>query len=103
MNRLYLALALSTLLMLGACQKEEVDTRPALYTRVLTCETCGYSGIGADIWESPQLAKVQCRVPWDTVVEVVTEDEPMSEVRTLSTDRPNCTGWVSNDLLQPAP
>jgi len=97
MNRAYLALAFSTLLLLGACQEEEVDTRPALYSRVLTCEKCGHSGIGADIWESPALAKVQCRVPWDTVVEVVTEDQPMSEVRT------ECTGWVANTLLQPLP
>jgi hypothetical protein len=84
-------------LLLAACQQEEVDTRPALYSRVLACAECGYSGVDADIWESPQLAKVQCRVPWNTVVEVVTEDEPMSEVRTT------CTGWVANTLLQPVP
>lgn len=92
-----------TALLLVACQKEEVDTRPALYNRILTCAACGYSGIGADIWETTQLAKVQCRVPWDTEVEVVTEGEAMSEVRTLSTERPNCTGWVSNDLMSPVP
>ena len=97
MKRIHLALALTTLMLLGACQQEEVDTRPALYSRVLACDACGYSGVGADIWQSTALAKVQCRVPWGTVVEVVTEDTPMSEVRT------DCTGWVANTLLQPVP
>ena len=97
MNRLRWLLLIGALLLIVACQKEEVDTRPALYQRVLACTECGYSGVDADIWETPKLAKVQCRVPWNTVVDVVTEGEPMSEVRT------NCTGWVTNTLLQPLP
>lgn len=97
MRRMQLILVFGMILLIAACQKEEVDTRPALYSRVLACAKCGHSGIGADIWESPELARVQCRVPWNTVVEVVTEDEPMSEVRT------DCTGWVANTLLQPVP
>ena len=82
-----------------AVQAQSIPTKE-LVAATLSCDECIAEGISdANIFSSPNLSSLACKVPWGTQVFIL-DSSTNNDVVIYKIRTPGCDGWVSSRLVK---